>query len=110
MTRSRSESRPPSTSPVHREDDECVSMRRVSLKSAKKGRISDFAYDRIQEESIQISCEREERSVTYALECPPDEYSDDGEAVIREALDDQELDLDAWDELDISLVWIDEAS
>ena len=86
-----------------------MSMGRVSLKSAKKGPISDLAYDRIQEESIQISCEQEGRSVRYALECPPDKDSNDGEAVIREALDDQELDLDARDELDISLVSIDEA-
>ena len=49
-------------------------------------------------------------SVEYALECPPDKDSDDGEPVIREALDDQELDLDARDELDIALVSIDEAT
>ena len=45
-----------------------------------------------------------------ALQCPPDEDSDDGEAVIRKALDDLELDLDARDELNILLVSIDEAS
>ena len=82
----------------------------MSLKSAKKGRISDLVYNQIQEENLNITCEREGRSVEYALECPPDEDSDEGEAVIRKALDDQELDIEAQDELDISLVSIDEAS
>ena len=80
------------------------------MKSAKKGCISDLAYDRIQKENLNITCEREGRSVEYALECLPDEDSDEGEAVIRKALNDQELDLDARDELDISLVSIDEAT
>ena len=69
-----------------------------------------LAYDRIQEESLNITCDREGWSIEYALECPPNEDSDDGEAVIREVLDDQELDLDSRDELNISFVSIDEAS
>ena len=66
----------------------------------------ELAYDRIQEENLNITCEREGRSVEYA----PDEDSDDGEAIIREVLDDQELDLNARDELEISLVSIDKAT
>ena len=50
---------------VHREDDECPSMGRTSVISAKKGRISDLTYDHIHEEKIQISCTREGRNVEY---------------------------------------------
>ena len=45
ILRRRSESCPPSATRVHREEDEHTSMGRVSLKSAKKGGISDLLYD-----------------------------------------------------------------
>ena len=99
MIRLRSESQPPSTSRVHVHGAGVDEERQEG---------AHMAYDLIQEESLQISCVTGGRSITYALECPPDE--DCGDAVLREALDDQALDLDARDELDISLISIDEAS
>ena len=56
VLRRRSESRPPSTTRVHREEDECPSIGQVSSKSAKKVRILDLVYDDIQEENLRISC------------------------------------------------------
>ena len=48
------------------------------------------------------------RSVEYALECEPD--SDNEQAVINAALDDQALDMDRRDKLDVSLIFNNEAS
>ena len=83
-------------------------MGRTSAKSAKLGCISDLTYDCIQEEKIRISCTCEGRNVEYALECEPD--YDIKKAVIDAALDDQAADLDYLDELNVSLISIDEAS
>ena len=92
ISRRRSESRAPSTTRVHREEDKCPSMGRVSAKSAKRGSISDLVYDDIQEERLRISCVQGGRSVEYTLKGGPD--SDDEQAVINATLDDQALDLD----------------
>ena len=83
-------------------------MWRTSAKSTRKGRISDLAYDNIQEEKLRISCTRGEWHLEYALECEPDE--DCEQAVINAALDEQALDMDQRDELDGSFISIDETS
>ena len=90
--RRRSESSAPSAACVCREDDECLSMGRTSVKCAKKGRISDLTYDHIREEKIRISCTCNGRNIEYALECEPD--YDLEQALINVALVDQALDLD----------------
>ena len=83
-------------------------MGRVSLKSTKKGRFSDLLYDVDQQKSILVSCDREGRSVDNALEDSPS--GDRSQVVIDAALDEQNLDLDYRDDLDVSLISIDEAS
>ena len=83
-------------------------MGHTSAKSAKLGHISDLTYDCIQEEKIQITCIPEGRSVEYALECEPD--YDIKKAVIDAALDDQAADFDYLNELNVSLISIDETS
>ena len=83
-------------------------MGHMSVKSAKKGRISDLTYDNIQEEKIRISCTGDGWNVEYALECEPD--YDLELSVINAALDDQAMDMDRRDELDGSFVSIDETS
>ena len=70
-SRKRLESPALSTAHLHRED-------------AKKGGISDLAYDNIQEEMLRIHCRLGERSVEYALECEPDD--DLEQALINAAL------------------------
>ena len=100
ISRRRSASCPPSATRVHMEEDKHMSMGRVSSKSAKKGRISDHLYVVVQERSLKVCCDREGRSVEYALE----------QVVISAALDEQALDLDFRDNLDVSLISIDEAS